>query len=273
MANKPEPQPDTITKYCPKADLGNSMNKEIEMFSHYAQDSIDYYNPNDKEMCTKVAKNLHNLIGFEKPDMILPLSNQVMIIEHFQFDASRYKKGKGNLDKILLSERDRKFDALKEKNDTENLIRDTTEIGCKYTAEYYISNLKRVFDEHLGKIATYKQRLIEHGFAKNEKSILTAFLIIDTTPLGSYRMVDGIPKSFTLFQLKKFNEMLGDAHSLDYVFNGFFNGEKNKVSFMSNTPESRNIFKKEYIDFDEDEYFSFKPKEMRWQKPSKKRDT
>jgi hypothetical protein len=241
------------------------MNDEIKMFYDFAQGRIDYYNPSDKDMLFEIVNNIRRLISFEKPDMVLPLEDKIMMIEHFQFDASQFKKGKGNLDKALRSQRNRDFDAFIANADySEEPLTLTAEVGCNFKAEYYMDNLERVFNEHLAKIETYKQRLIEHNFVKNEQSIITAFLIIDTTPLGNYQMIDSWPEPFSIFQLKKFNIMLCEAEQLDYVFNGFFDGKKNRISFMSNTLESRAVFKDEFIDFDKDEYFSYEPLETRY---------
>lgn len=241
------------------------MNKEKEMFFDYAKGGIDYCNPSDKDMLLEVANNIHKLVLFEKPDMVLPIGDKVMMIEHLQFDASKFKKGKGDFDKKLRSQRNEDFDTSISKTDfSEGPLVVTEEAGCNYKAKYYMNNLERVFNEHLLKIESYKNRLIEHNFVEDEQSIVTAFLIIDTTPLGNYRMVDRVPETFTIFQLNKFNEMLGNAKSLDYVFNGFYGDGKKNVSFMSNTPESRAFFKGDYVDFEWDEYFNFEPMETRY---------
>lgn len=241
------------------------MNREIEMFLQYAESGVQYFNSRDAAMLHEIANNMHRLKPFEKPDMVLPLSEKIMIIEHFQFDASKFKAGKGNIDKALLSQRNSKFDKLVKTHDIKSRpLIDSTKVDCEYKAEYYTDNLTRVFNEHYSKIDSYKEHIIESGLAPSEESIITAFLAVDTTPLGNHLLVDGDPNQFCIFQLKHFIELLDNSPSIDYIFHGYFNGRNNTMAFMSNTPESRGTFSDHLIDFEVDEYFHLDPMETRF---------
>jgi hypothetical protein len=177
------------------------MNNEIRMFREYSEGSIDCYNQNDKKILIEITNKIDELIPFENPDIILKLDDKIMMIEHFQFDASKYCMHKGNLDKALLPQRERAFDEFSKNNQFESKVFSTTRIDCIYTYQQYTDNFKRVYYDHLCKIDNYKKRIIEHGYSKDENSIITAFLIIDTTPLGNYCLVDGSPITFSIFQL------------------------------------------------------------------------
>lgn len=241
------------------------MNREIEMFLDYAESGIQYFNSNDAAMLHEIGDNIHKLTPFEKPDMVLPLNEKIMIIEHFQFDASKFKAGKGNIDKALLSQRNSKFERLIKSHDIKSRpLIVNTKVDCEYKAEYYRDNLERVFKDHYRKIDSYKERVIESGLAPNEESIITAFLAVDTTPLGNYYLVDGAPNQFCIFQLKNFIALLNASPLIDYLFHGYYNGRNNTMAFMSNNAESRETFKDQFVDFEVDEYFSFNPMESRF---------
>lgn len=237
---------------------------EVGTLYEYSGDSIHYLYDRDRELLVKIMANMNRIEPFEQPDMILPIDDKVLAIEHFEFDASSSSK-KGSLDKRKLAERNREFDKLVINTKVSKYpVVSTNSVDCTYSSENYIKNFNSVFENHLSKVAEYKIHLVTENKAKSVDDIIMCFFIVDTTPLGCYYQEDGL-KTFVALQVAECLDQVSKAKEIDCFFFGYFDGVKNSMEFISNCPEVVQLVKDiRVIDFKVNEFFTFNPQESRF---------
>lgn len=240
------------------------MEKEVQTLIEYARESIHCIYADDVVLLKKIAENWSSIQGFEKPDIIIPIGDKVLAIEHFEFDASSVTK-KGSIDKRELATRNRKFDKLiQEQESFENPLITHGTSDCVYSAENYIKNFKANFSCHYGKIADYKTHLVYEKKVKSVSDIIMCFFVVDTTPLGCYYMEDGM-KYFIAFQVNECLDIISKSKDVDCLFFGFFDGQRNSLEFLSNRIEVIEYIKTiKMLDFKVDEFMCFHPQEIRF---------
>lgn len=120
---------------------------------------------------------LLNLVQFERPDMYAVLDDKVVLLEHFEFDAS-YSKKKGS-----MVGKQTEAHLKRERN---KLVRNGEikfeKIEYKKSFDFWQTNFERCFKKHYGKIAEYKEnagRVVE----LKGKPVLVGFFIEDQYPL------------------------------------------------------------------------------------------
>ena len=119
------------------------------------------------EQCNQL---LHGLIPYERPDMYADLDDLVIILEHFEFDASRQNR-KGMMGK-------------EEENHLKRRIEQAKPDGKFYIdcARYDISledwqkNFESCFQSHYDRIDVYKRRITDI-IGNNEKPIRIGFFV------------------------------------------------------------------------------------------------
>lgn len=241
------------------------MDDEIRALFEYAGDSIHCLYSRDKKLLQKIVDNLCKVEPFERPDMIVPIDEKILAIEHFEFDASS-QSNKGSTDKRKLAERNREFDKLiSDTCNSDELLISTTCSDCLYSPDYYIENFKRAFLNHLNKVEEYKTHLLNEQRIKTVDDIIVCFFIVDTTPLGCYYLEDGGMKSFIAFQVKECLDLISQAKEVNCFLFGQFDGKKNSLEFLSNCTEAVELIKEvRLIDFSVDEFSCFNPQETRF---------
>lgn len=175
------------------------MVKEAKKFIDLFYDNnIHFYTDNDGKVVEKLLSN-SSVYNFESPDIVIVNEKTILLVEHFEIDASRHIKRKGNLDKVEKHIRKLRFDAYANKQNSKSVSL-SMKVECNYSKEFYIKNLERLFDQHYSKIDKYISNVLNEPVTDKNKEIRKAFFIEDTNPLGSYCLVDGIPKSIVRFQ-------------------------------------------------------------------------
>lgn len=193
------------------------------------------------------------IISYDAPDMYNKIENDVLIVEHFEFDASiRSKKGSQyrQNESRVNSKFNHLLNSLKKGN-----INHSCSIKHECSAEKYINNLKHNFNQHYAKIDSYINNLKTKGIIKETTKTKICFFIEDVTCLGSYVLEKGQPKSIVLLYIKQFLDLLDNSPKVDYIFYGGFNGNTDWLWFMSR--ENIIEFRNKEIDLDTSEFFYF----------------
>lgn len=63
--------------------------------TYFAEESTLIYSCGNSEHIVALAEFLSRLVQFNHPDAFAKIGNEVLILEHFEFDSSRNSKGKG----------------------------------------------------------------------------------------------------------------------------------------------------------------------------------
>jgi hypothetical protein len=235
------------------------VSKELSLLNKYLENGARYHNELDKEFLEELSVSYHEIIEFERPDLLIHLNEKLLAIEHFEFDASS-KNRKGSNDKREFSERNREFDRLISETTEFPLIQNQA-VNCEYSYSNYIKNFKETFSKHLSNITDYKNNIIESGLANKEEEILICFFIEDTTPLGTYRLIDGDLISCNLFFLREYVEIISNSREIDFVLFGHYD---NQIEFMSNTEKTLKVLNENRIDDLQEYFFCFEPQESRF---------
>lgn len=244
------------------------MKKEIDAFIAYIQNGVVAYHDDDIAFLNKMGKLTENdLIPFEAPnskingpDFFIRVGDRILMVEHFEFDASSFKDNKGTNSRCELGRINNEFTKLaKEKKDSPP-INQTNEIRAKYTYENYTKNLKRNFGLHYNKIEQYTANILNSDPGLKAEDISTCFFIVDSTPLGSYYKQDGNLEPLTIFQVPEFISILENSvpPKIDYIFNGLFYTPGYHMHFTSvNNLINNNGKPAKLNDLHRDRYFTF----------------
>lgn len=161
-----------------------------------------------KEEFKEIVSFIEVFQTFERPDGYSKMNNDVLLMEHFEFDSSEYKKGKGNKNRDEIGRIDRKF------KESANLNALQDSINCHYHIEHYMANLQRVFKNHYLRIKEYKEHLMQEKIIYEKSNVKVMFLIEDTTILGNLSTDN---KIIALPQIDKFLDIFLQSTDLDYV--------------------------------------------------------
>ncbi len=234
------------------------------MFVNYLKEGISAFFDDDLEFINAIANNL-TCIPFESigttingPDFLIPIpnSNKIIAIEHFEFDSSRYIKGKGNPNRIEMARIDRNFKNLTFK-DGEPFIHKSDQINCSWSGENYVANFSRLFDSHLKNTQDYISNVLKTFPEKNRDDIILVFMIMDTTPLGSYYQTENKPIPLIYLQLREFHENINKYNSIVGFFAGIHNHSTSNIFYCSTNNLNALKNKLPEIDLSKQEYFAF----------------
>ncbi len=145
---------------------------------------------------------------YDRPDGFCKFENNVLIIEHFEFDsANANKKGSTNRQEIFRTSR------IKPTGKEFELVYD--EIKCDFTMENYIKNLKNNFLNHYNKIDDYIKNLQKINIINERTNIKVLFCIEDSTILGNLNIATQKP-IFAIY-CDEFIQLLKDCTKLNYI--------------------------------------------------------
>jgi len=211
-----------------------------------------------KESLEHIVKFIPLLKEFDKPDMYAKKGNEVLLLEHFQFDSANHLRKGGSLQKHEEARLEEKFQQAVS-NSTDGTITTHDLISAKPCLENYKSNFKRNFATHYNKISEYIKNLKNVGIIDSATTCKTAFFIEDTSALGNFFLNrDGQPNFLTVLYTNFFWEFIKDyKEHLDFIFFGVYNGEKDIIYFVD--LNSRYDYSKCAIELTESNYFSFEP--------------
>lgn len=218
--------------------------KDYNVINAYSDDIIQ----------DKLNSVIKNIVQYNRPDMYAIINDEVIMIEHFEFDSyksnrkgSDYRRKEGNIKN--------EFNKLL-KNHIDNRIIYNNKIKSTATKDNYINNFISVFDEHYRKIDIYKERI---KLLSNYK-VDTYFFIEDISPLGSYCINSKREFRYLLiFQFKKIYNFLLSHKDVSAILYGFFDGDKKRLILLENNEESIKKLLQDYEVADELECYWFEP--------------
>lgn len=202
---------------------------------YFSTDGVmHYFGDNDSVVAlTNLFASAVPYVG-DAPDMFFLYNNQVLIVEHFEFDCYRATK-KGSSFRREEARIQRAFDSTPMVGSS--LIRHDT-IHAKSSYKDYINNAKRSFKEHYSKIDRYFNNLVEAGVIQDSSVTKTMFLIDDVSPVGSIMIDNNAPwgsDAVCLVELchcKEFLDLLSSSPKVDYVIACSSFGSKRFVWFV-----------------------------------------
>jgi len=108
----------------------------------------------------------------DAPDMMLKKENEVIIIEHFEFDCYHVGRkgspGRKEMDRIQKAENSLKA--------TQEGVVFSDEIKGKNSFQDLMTNLFRSFREHYSRIPKYKENLMKYGLIDQSTQVKLCFL-------------------------------------------------------------------------------------------------
>ena len=181
------------------------------------------------------GKNIKNLQPYfislkptqKRPDAYSVIDDNILVLEHFQFDNSKSTK-KGSNQNLVSAETDRQ---LKIMSREDNEVTVMTEFVSR-TGKYYIDNFKQQFTNHAKNIEGYKLD-IQKELKKEFNKWMVGFIIEDASFLGSlYR--DSNLYCVDLTTDKEFLDLFEQTKNLDFVIFSMTNNQDAKIfSFLS----------------------------------------
>lgn len=183
-----------------------------------------------------------NIIPFESPDMYIVYEDDVVGIEHFQFDSFK-RISSGSRGIIDEKEASRNMDACAKSRDiTIDSLYISQTVQAEMSFDYYRSNLLSLFDSHYARIDTYKKNIMDALPNKKEPKI--CFYIEDSTPLGNHFITKEGPALLEPLLLKEFSERLYESPKLDYIVYSIRDDYLTKMRFFHNNEENRKLIVK-----------------------------
>lgn len=143
------------------------------------KNTVHYYG--DAQNLLRIGQMLPFMVQSDYPDGYAICDNDVLMLEHFEFDSSDCNKNGSQLRRAEAAD-DRAFEKLEVINGEAKYV---GSIEANLSTDNYRDNLIRAFAAHYNKIDSYKQSLVEKGVDLSGKKVTTCFFIEDTTLLGS----------------------------------------------------------------------------------------
>ena len=164
----------------------------------------------------------------DAPDMMLKKGNEVIIVEHVEFDSYHVGR-KGSPGRQEMARIQRKEDSVEA---TEGGILFSDAIKGKSSFQDLIINLRHNFNAHYSRISKYKENLRGYGLIDDSTQVKVMFLIEDVSPLGSIAVdVDGKQHPIIVLLYKAFLDVFRDATELDYILACSAAGNENFMWF------------------------------------------
>lgn len=157
-------------------------------------------------------RHSNEIVIRDNPDGYLKLNNKTIIIEHFEYDATKNNK-KGSETRIEEFRINRKFKNLNSSTHENQFIHE--EMKVTHSTEYLRDNFIKVFKEHNSKITQYKQALIKEGIALDDNEITTLFCCEDKTTFGCLALDNGM-QTFSVVDVKECLNLILKS-SVDYL--------------------------------------------------------
>lgn len=168
----------------------------------------------------------------DAPDMVLKKGNEVIIIEHFEFDSYHVSR-KGSPGRREMARIQRNEDLVEA---TEDGVLFSDAIKGKASFQDLVSNLFCNFKAHYDRIPKYKENLRGYGLIDDATSIKVMFLIEDVSPLGSIVVNQNAKqKPIIVLLYKKFLDLFRDATDLDYILACSSAADQNFLWFADRT--------------------------------------
>jgi len=203
------------------------MKDELKIFIHnYLENrNIKYFGEQTEQLKNLLKFFNSGILTYDHPDGFCKYEDNVLIIEHFEFDSScTNKKGSKNRQEIF-----RTSNYEPQKDTGIEIFRD--EIKCDYTIENYVDNLIKNFNKHYDEIEKYKKDLEKKQIITKNTNVETLFCIEDATALGNMDSATGEP--LIPLMCKEFIDIIKKCPKLDYIITGSSIGQSNYTWFSS----------------------------------------
>lgn len=169
--------------------------------------------------------------------------NEGVIIEHFQFDASKEKSNKGmqgiSLENKLLEKQKTFFTPTNPEPES------IESISYKETTEDYLKNISKVFMSHYNSIPAYKKSLMDNGIINKTSKIYMGFFIENRKP-PIYYSKDHKITEVMLLDTKQFLDIFEHSLELDFILFGGFFEQKERLFYLDR--KNFTDYQKEQID-------------------------
>ncbi len=203
-----------------------------------------YFDEESKQFLKQVTENIKEATPFERPDMYIVLDNEILAIEHFEFDSSKTNK-KGSHLKTEIAKIERELDKEREETNKKYLAKRCVFNGNR---ENYENNFLKNFDNHYNKIEKYRNNITKN-VSNQYLPIRMCFYIIDETELGNIILNDKNNKGYIPFMNKNILPRIEKATNLDYII--FQNKEDyylTNLYFFKNNEQGMKHCRLEYND-------------------------
>lgn len=206
----------------------SSTNEELEILrKEYLSFSFTVQGINEKSLFTQTGLNtlFQNLRPFDRPDMYAIIGKDIIGIEHFQFDGTRFRSHKG-LDGIKFAEK-------MKRNSQEYIARSIIEADLEQSYEItsngvqYQENLMCCFEQHGCKIAEYKENLRNKHTSATEKNTYLGFFIENRIPPISIDESNCVLPSEAIWAILASNAL---GNGLDFILVG----TEHQLSYFDN---------------------------------------
>lgn len=213
------------------------MKNELSMLiSKYMSTEFSVHCEN-KQVCEKsvcyVIESFETATPFDGPDIYAKKDDEVLLIEHFEFDSSNqnkggseYRRNKAGVDKAL-----RDFSPPGGKGLFDR------DIKCTHSTNDYITNFANIFNAHYGKIDAYIEKLQGIKVINDRSDVKVCFFIEDVTLMGNNYVdkTDGVIKPLVLLYCKQFIDIFEQSTKLDYIFFGNYDASEKcfNLNFIS----------------------------------------
>jgi len=211
------------------------------------------------------------ILGYEEPDILIPLENKILLLEEFSIDSSitiASKKGKaGSMQKSEMSKIIKNFD-----NSIQNLDKaeffETHQLNTETDLQFLEENLIRITEDHIVRFDKYKTRYLslkkENPHEKNFKNdIEFGIVITDNTALNNMILRNNELHIITPFMFESFKNILRKNRYVEHVFFIVKLESKYMIYYFYNAGTNINELDKLSIS-KEDEYIKLKPQVMQW---------
>ena len=159
------------------------------------------------------------------PDMYAVLGNKIVIIEHFEFDASEYKNKKGLIGKREESHLKKRIEHAVCNNQF-HIDKPVYPISL----ENWQNNFELNFNNHYAKIDTYQNKVSESVQDGIDRSFVTGFFV--ENQFSPYVTINGKLTELYYFRTKQFAEKILSNTKLDFVIFGSYENFKPQLTFI-----------------------------------------
>jgi hypothetical protein len=206
----------------------SELNLALEKYFNEDENIIHFFGK-QKKVILNFMERLFKVYLFEEPDGFYKEENNVLIVEHFEFDSTKRSKGKGSEYRREEAKINRKISNLVP-NEKGKIYHEKFE--CTHTIVNYINNAMNLWREHYKNIINYKERLKKENIIKKGDIIETAFLIEDMTCLGNSYMENDKLYSLILLHCEEFLNLFETCIDVKYILSLSTNGNYKNIWFI-----------------------------------------
>ena len=191
----------------------------------------------------------------DAPDFYISMNNEIMIVEHFEFDSYGVNR-KGSIHRQELAKIERMNSKIPY---TESGELRHVEMQGRTSYRNYIDNASRSFDDHYAHVDMYIDNLRKAQIINEKLEVKIVFLIEDVSPLGSVAVkYNGDDPPFIPMNLafcKEFIELIENKDMVDYIIACSSYGNVNETWFID--LQQLEEYRKQAIDFAAMEFVDF----------------